>query len=214
MRRLAKSRDFVIQGSPDVIARRSAKRSRLSVRRLMLGSPSHADTTKSTRSHALSVAPPPADVLLSTPRPRSTRRTLLRPRNPTRQHRASRSSPEASAPTPNAPESPAHWSHAGHGRCACACAARPGALSRLSRARHPPSRRCGVGIWREAALRRHTRRPRRDLRRRAAISAPKPRSACDLIQEVGAARLLGCDHTHASSSSPPPRRTPASRSWA
>ena len=66
----------------------------------------------------------------------------------------------------------------------------------------------------EKQLRRHPRRPRRDLRRRAAISASKPRSACDLIPEVGAARLLGCDHTHASSSAPPPRRTPASRSWA
>ena len=197
-----------------VIARRSSKRSSLSQRRPWVGSPSHAENTKPMRSHALSVAPSPADVLLSTPRPRSTRRTLSRPRNPSRRHRASRSSPEAIAPTPNAPESPAHWSHKGHGRCARACAARPGAPTRLSRARHPPSRRCGVGIWREGALRRHPRRPRRDLRRRAAISASEPRSACDLIPEVGAARLLGCDHTHASPSSPPPRRTPASRSWA
>ena len=115
-----------------VIARRSSKRSSLSQRRPWVGSPSHA-RTKPTRSHALSVAPPPADVLLSTPRPRSTRRTLLAPAKRPAAPRL-RSSPWQRAHSQCPREPSALVPRGPRAMCVCVCGAAGRAFAALTRA--------------------------------------------------------------------------------
>ena len=143
--------------------------------------------TPNPRSHALSVAPSPTDAL-----PR--RHDRARPGGHSRAREPDRRHPSGIR---RAPPSPAHWPT----WATAICAAAAGRADAARRATPAFTRR---PIWREGSPAASSTTPTRSA------TAMIPVSSCALRDLIPGGRPpdLGLDHTHASSSSPPPRRTP------